>query len=616
MATNANTSLVRVDIQQLVADLQAELVSSNTPTRTIWQDMLADSTGQSLLEFIATNTTFAIFANERALQEAFPNTARLKSSIFAAMRMDAVRLTRKIPATCTVTITKPNDGLPYAIPAYSVFNSPSGALFNRTAILFSSTQTSQSVNLYLGTVVNAQVQGTGNPFQTFISTDQSFTVSDVDVQVSIAGSDIPVVTDGLWHYAAAVSVSAGTNTLTAPQPAVQDRTTKLGQLELNFGNNNFATMPGPNETVSITYATCNGVLGNNPSFNGTTITYNSNANYITAVATSGLVGGADQANPSTYQKVGPALFAAFDRAVNNAEYNAVAVTYPGVIDAKLDGQRTVAPNIVTYMNAIRTALLTTSVWNTTQQQNFKDWFEARSMDSTNLYFVTPVPVNYQIQMSIFCDPTADLVQAQTNAENALQTYTALGLGSIGQTVYMSDITNAAMQSDPAIQYTKLLGPTSDLATSFNLTDLNVVETALGTGSSVGGTYLTYFVSGISAYTPGASAISASATTTSGESLPIAISYTVSASGGTNVEVSWDPIGGYEFVRIYVIRGTSGNVGLLAQIPGSSSSYTDTWSTPNTSVVPPQIDSFGIYYPNCTNIVVTPNIAVGRSQGLN
>ncbi len=606
---NTNNSLVRVDIEQLVADLQASLLSSNTPTRTTWSDILADSTGTALLEWIAGNTTFSIFASERSLQEAFPGTARLKSSLFETMRLLGVRLTRKAPASCTVQITKPADGIAYAIPAYSVFASPQGPLFNRSAIIFNTTQITQTATLYKGTVKNISMNGNGTPFQTFVSSDSAFTISDQDVAVTINGSTIPVVTDGLWHYTSTINSSSGVNTQNIPLPAVQDRTTKLGQLELNFGNNSYGTLPTTGQTVQITYATCNGVLDNNSSFTGTLINYGV-PNYLTIAATTGLSGGADEQNPLTYQRVGPALFAAFDRAVNADEYNAVAATYPGVLDAQISGQGVVAPTVIHYMNALRTSLLTATPWTATEFANFVTWMSTRSMGNMNFYRVDPVAVPYTISVSIFCNSTSDLPQAQINATDALTTYTALGPGSIGRTIYTSQITEALFNSDTSILYSKLANPLVDLATSFGLTDISAVEVA--PGNSVGGTYVTYYMTGISAYSPYASSVSATANVASGESLPIAVSYTVEPSGNTNVKVSWDAVGGYAYIRVYATRGTGQPVGLIDQIPGTQNYFIDTWSVPSTGIVPPQVDSFGIFYPECTSITVVPQVASDKN----
>lgn len=590
MSTN---NLVKIDFEQMLSALQTQVVSNNSA----WQDLLADGTGQSLLEFIATAGSYGVYANERALQEAFPDSARLISSVYAAMRLLGVRLSRKLPASCTATITKPADGQAYVIAAYSQFSSPQGALFNRTAISFTNTQVTQSIVLYAGVVKTVNVTGTGNPLQTFISSDTAFTVSDQDVLVSVGGQPIPVVTDGLWNYGATTAVVNGAQT-TIIAPAVQDKTTAAGALELDFGNSNYGTLPGAGQPVQITYAVTNGQSDNNAAFNGAQIAYD---NYSTIVATSGLTGGADQSPPTTYQRIGPGAFASFNRAVNGPEYNSVAVKYPGVIDAQIYGQSKIAPTVVTYMNVLRVALLTSSVWTTTQQQAFTTWMQQRSMGYMNFYFVTPQPVNYSIIGSVFCNSTADLSTVKQNALAALASITTPSVGWIGRTVYISEIVDTIYKADPNILYVKLSSPAVDFITKFNLT--SIVLNQVGVGTAPTATNLTYYLTGVNTFSGSPQ-----------ESLPLVVSFTTSGQSGNGIQLSWDEVSGLSAINIYTQR-PGGNLGLLISLPGNSTGYFDNFSLVPTSQTFPTIDNFGVWYPNNSTTQLAFYPAADRGTGV-
>ncbi len=580
------TSLVRVDVGQLVAELQQTLRQYAT-----WQDLVIDATGETIIEFLATVAVYAIFANERAFQEVFYDTAKLQSSVLGIARNQGVRIARKLPASCTALITKPADGLTYSIPAYSAFIAAGGvALYNRTAIVFDAVTVSQTATLYVGTIKALNVQGTGNDFQTFVSSESGFVIADVDVLVNIQGVDIPVVTDGLWHYAATPINGVVTTT-----PAVQDATTKNGNLELRFGSANYGTLPAVGQAVTISYAVTTGAAGNNVAFSGTQLYYDT---YSTIVASSALSGGADERNPFDYQRIGPSSFSSFMGAVTAPEYNALAVSYPGVIDARIDGQRIVAPTTPQFMNTLRGCLLTTSAWTSTQWNDFVAWFNKRSMSYMNVYRSDPVPAPYNIDITVYCDSTVpDLSTVQNNVSQALATQLAPQYGWIKRTVYRSDIEGIAKGTSGSILTVQRRQPTYDFVTSNVLFNLALVENAAGSGSSVAGATATYGITAIS-------------TAASGESVPTTID--IVTSGGTSVSGSWDPVDGIATFNVY--RQVNGVLYLLTSLPGTATGFTDTFTSNLGIQQAPIIDGFPLLYPSLVSINVVAKYSTDRGTG--
>ncbi len=586
----STSSPVNVDVQQIITALQQKLASLDS-----WVDLLTSGTGTTLIELVATATGFSIFAVERAFQEAFPDSAILPSSLYSIARLLGSRISRKLPASCSVLITKPADGNAYSIPAYSTFSYPGGFLFNRQAINFSSTQVSQTVTLYQGQVKTLFLSGLGTDYQTFISADASFGVSDADVQVSVSGSAIPVVTDGLWRYPASINSSTGVVT---PNPAVQDRTTLNGALELNFGNSTYGTSPGLGAPVNILYAVTNGLSGNNANFSGTSIAYDT---YSTVVASSGLTGGADQLPPSLYQRIAPPVSASQGRACTYSEYNAIAVTYPGVYDAKIQGQAQIAPSLPSYMAVLRLSLFTTSTWSAAQYATFLSWLQARSMSPMNFWRVDPVGFQFSITANVYCNATADLATVQGNVNNALAALVAPQPGIIGRTTYMSDIYGAIENADPEVLYTQVLTPTTPVVTSPSLYNLAASVTASGSIPAAGRTYQVTCVSMLNGV--------------ANESVPVSVS--ASNQNGSNFEatLSWVPMNGaVNFINIYTTN-TQGQLGLLAQVAGTVSSYVDTGNVaPNIALTPPTVDGFPLFYPEILAINLNMYYASDRGIG--
>ena len=584
----SSTTPVNVDVTQIVTALQQQLGTLDS-----WIDLLTAATGTALIELSATAAGFGIFAVERAFQEAFPDTAMLDSSIYAAARLLGARIARKLPASCTVSVTKPADGLAYTIPAYSQFTFPGGTMFNRQAIVFSTTQTIQNVTLYKGSINTLYLNGLGTDFQLFISSDAGFTVSDADVQVTVSNVVIPVVTDGLWHYQA--TVDAATNT-TINKPAVQDRTTKDGQLELNFGDSVYGTSPDAGAPVVILYAVTDGASGNNASFTGTQLTYDA---YSTVVATTGLSGGADELPASVYQRVAPPVSAAQGRASTYNEYNAIAVTYPGVLDARIQGQNLIAPTRPDFMAVLRCCLLTSTSWTSTQLADFLAWMKQRSQSPMNYWTVSPVPYQFNISANIYCNATADLNSVQQNVQNALQALTAAKYGILGGTQYLNDIHVAIRKADSQVLYAQLLSPTGDIVTSPQLYNLAASVTATGNIPAPGRTYQITLVSMNGGVT--------------NESIPVDV--TITNSTNFQATLTWTPASGaIDFINIYT-TDSNGNTGLLTQLPGTASSYVDTGNTaPNIAQTPPTVDAFPVFYPQVGTITLNMFYASDRGIG--
>lgn len=580
----AITSLTKVDIGQLVQELQQQLAPLPT-----WQDLVIDGTGQTLIEFIGTVGGYAILGNERAFQEGFYGTAQLITSVYEIMRTQGNRLSRKLPSSCSVNVTKPADGLAYTIPAYSQFSGGNINLYNKTAIIFNTSMVLQAVTLYEGIVNTIVVSGTGNDFQTFISIEKDFSIADSDIQVVTSGKTIPVVTDGLWHYA-----QQTINGVLTPNPVVQDSTTSKGELELRFGSANYGFSPASGQQIALSYIVTQGNAGNNASYSGTPITYDT---YSSIIATSGLSGGANETDPRTYERIGPSIFSAFDRATTFNEYNATAVMYPGVIDARLDGQRNLAPNSPAWMNIVRACLITSSPWNSADQAAFITWYSQRSMANINMYLVFAIPYQFTIDLTVYCDPSADLATVESNVENALTQQMAPRYNWIKRTIYRSDIEDIVKGADPTIFVIQRRLPTFDTVTSGTLFNLIATEGTVGSGSSPVNTQVTYGLTMVS-------------TAAAGESLPQSVGLVTV--GGANVTISWDQVNGLAQINIYRLAGAV--YSLVGSVAGSAVNFVDTFNTVLGAQQPPIVDAFPLLYPQLQSVNILAKYSSDRGIG--
>jgi hypothetical protein len=569
-------SRVQPDHNQIAQKLVAIL-----STKDSWKDILTTATGQHIIEMIAAVGAFSQYNIESTLQELFLDTAKLDSSIYAITRMLGVRIGRKSPATCRVTLNRPTALVYYTIPAYSKFVTPKGFLFNRTDLAFPIGVTTIEADLYEGEVRQKTLVGgiddsglTSGPkntdFQTYISAEGGFTVADRDVLVTVDNVNIPVVTEGLWHYKNSV-------------PAVQDATTSDGYLQLIFGNRAFGTKPATGSSIKITYAVTKGEEGNDADFAGTAITYDADPNVVTGTAKvtsdGNLYGGAQELGADSYRELSPLLYASGDRAVTQTDYEALVRTYSSRIkDAKCLGQRDLAPYDVKYMNLVQVTVVADPVFNNSDYIGLFAFLRKKAMYSTVFFRKDAIPVTVNVEADVFCRNTVDLTAAQNAITQNLNDFLRARPNILGFDVFRSDIYETIENSIEGIDYIVLKNPITDTYVNVRGPS-SMTITPNGAGVLPAGTY-TYYLGVVTA---------------TGENIPVRMTGTLASTGG--FQLIWAPVANAISYKLYG-RTVSG-VGLLATIPSNIVLYNDNGTAvPDTLTKPPIVDGSGsnISYP--------------------
>ncbi len=223
-------SAITPDFAGISSQLQSLLSARDT-----WKDLIKSSTGQAVLEMIAQVGELDQFIIEQQLRQAFIDTAVTDSAVRANARTLGVRLLRKSPAQIDVSITPSGAG--FTINAYSSFEVGGVTLFNRSAIVVAASPTVTTATLYEGSVTTKSLVSDGSEFQLFKSEDAAFTVSDLDVVVSVGGGPITVTKTGLWNYPGVSAVS--------------DSTTDEGELLLTFGSDDYGYKPANSVVVDV-----------------------------------------------------------------------------------------------------------------------------------------------------------------------------------------------------------------------------------------------------------------------------------------------------------------------------------------------------------------------------
>ena len=452
---------VQPDYESNVAELQSILNTSPNPA---WNNTAEPGTGQTLIEMIATAQAFNQFSVERGLQESMLDFAQLPSSIYAITRMLGVRLARCAPSMLTAEFVLPMTFTStISIAAYTQFSIGGIDFYNTTQIIFPPNTTTQEVTLYQGTVQNTMLYSNGQALQTFSLTAPDFTIADASITCTVNGAMYLPTTftsfyaTGLWEYGPSDNV-------------FYQSTDSSGNATITFGDGNFGSIPPVNAQINLTYATTLGA-GGNLTLEGTTFSYSTIATAATGTinisivgtATSNAMNGTNQRTASEYKIIGPGSYSAKNRPSTLSDYNAFALNYPGVIDAYFQGQSSFAPNNLGFMMVVQVGILAVPAWTTTEFQAFVAWLQPYAAANLQFIQLTTTAQTVNISANVFCTDQIPLSTLENLIIANLTTLFMPRAGYLGYSIYMSDIIDTIINSDPTgnIQYVQLLSPGTD-----------------------------------------------------------------------------------------------------------------------------------------------------------
>lgn len=559
---NIELSQVRGDFNALVTQLQDHL-----RTKDSWTGFLTTQTGETLLEMVAAVGALNQMRLLRYYQDSFPATALSDTAVYAIASMQGVRINRKAPMGVQVTLVSPSGEV--IVPEMTLFTVAGTPFFNRQA--FTLTSTPITVQLYEGVVERVFTRGLGSFYQTFITKETGFIVSDEDVKVKINGEEIEKTWDGLWKLSS--------------KEGYRDRTLPDGRLQLEFGNDRFGSTPTVNDEVEITYVVTQGTSIQTLKTLNRKVTCDDFPS-IEGEAVANPTGGGEATDPELYKNLSAAQFGNFGSAVTKQQYQNTALSYAGVVDAKTFAQRESNPTAVQWMNLIKIVLLTTTPWNQEDRNRFLEFMYKNTMYSTRIFLENPVPVPVDISITLGCFSWANANDCKASATAAVMELFRLKPGILGRDIFRSDIHDAVMASNAGIEYVVLNTPRSDLIISGAPMDMpKVTAGAINTGSIPVGTYY-YAVSPV-VYAGGVTGV-----------IPPSRFITfVNTIPNTRLTIDFIP---YEGAFQHQVWGRSANqIGLLATIASNQNPtfvddgvFTPTQTPPPTSTVPVRYNTIG------------------------
>lgn len=516
-----NLNPITPDFDTLQTQLQDDL--SNRPS---WAGTLPIQTGSTLIDWIASIGAFDQMKMLRYYQDHFPETAMSDRSVLSIASMQGVRIGRKQAPSISVQLSSP---MPAAIPAFSQFQGAGSYWFTTEAINLAA-NVDQTITLKQGYVVDHTINGLGLPFQTYITPEANFMVSDTDVYVFLNGTQLQKITTGNWKLRGL--------------PGFVDWTLPEGRMMIQFGNADYGSMPSQTDEVRIVYAVTSGAEANTLATATKLLSLTGFPGVKTTVLTNPS-GGSDELPLLTYKTVAAPNFGSFGSSITKGQYYSTILQYPGVIDCLTFAQREVDPGNLEWMNLIHVYLITTTPWNVTEQENFKDWVDGRTMYSTRLVLKEPTPITSDVAVNLYVFNWANPTQCKADAIAAIEQVFALTTGVIGRDITIWDIQQAVANSNKGIDYADIISPNSDLVVSNP--PVAAPTLVVGTGGTLGPANYSYSVGAVMP---------------DGEIVAKNWSTTLVTLANSKVTLTWPSIAGAVSYNVYGRGGLLGNYGLL------------------------------------------------------
>lgn len=397
--------------------LRTDLIAAKSQRMREWTSESPNDFGIVLIELFAYVGDMLSFYADRVANEAFLDSAVLRSSVLTIARMLDYRPTGLGAATTTLQFTTTPAEDEVTIPAG--FKVQTVAATGESAIIFETDEDLvipggggshvEAVSATQGVTTVDEVIGTsaGTPFQRFALFNSPVVDNSIAVTVVEGASELEWSS---WDHL----LDAGPN-----DAAYTTRVDEGGITYVEFGDDVNGRLPLAGAQIKATYRTADGAAGN-VGIGTVTQPYAplvvmGETQGIQAVSNSGAAtGGADPESIASIRENAPRALTAIDRAVTVADYAALARKITGI--GKAAAYSTVANTVYLYLaptgsgGSDVSALLKSTV---------QAYLDDRKMIGTTINIDDPTYVSIDIEVDIHVLPTYKRTSVTTAVTNAL-----------------------------------------------------------------------------------------------------------------------------------------------------------------------------------------------------
>ena len=452
-------SLIRTrpDYESVLAALMREVEKSS-----VWADSDISATGQMLLRAIAADVDYGQFSIARALQEAFPDTARSDDAVLLNARALGNRISRNKPAKLLAIIDRPDTDTILSIPAYEPwtvrYEDDNVTFFNRQIAVFNTGEPTLNVELFEGTPSSLTVVSSGVRFQTIEVGFENGLIGEDDFRVFVDGEEWIRVSDPLWHYGPTDKV-------------FWETTLSTKNVEIRFGSGDYGAVPAAGINIDVYWVETKGGKANRPEF-GLKVTApvaaQSGFGSLTGLSTSAAANGADALPVEYYKHFAGNQRASGGRAVRRSDFRDMALRFgTPVKDALFRGQAEIAPSRPSMMNIVEATILAVPPMTQGDWLAFQEYMDRKMIYRVELRRRDPIIIPMTINAEVYCRPEANLGEAAERLRQRI--YTAFEpspyANSLSYPWFMSDITSKLEGTDDlgdVVEYIKLISPAAEI----------------------------------------------------------------------------------------------------------------------------------------------------------
>lgn len=457
-------SQVTQDFDELYNELARRLSEKET-----WADLLPTNMGSTIMDMFAGAGVTNQYNIELALRESFLLTARRESSVLAGTRWLGVRISRKVSGIVPVMLTNGTE-LTALIAPFSKFLIGDATYYNDRQFLIAPGQTHTGITLYEGepkkleidldTITDLSLYALQIPEADFVVADKDLLVYTVNKETNFV-EEWAATESALWEH--------------GPNDRVYfENTDEEGRPFFIFGDGTNGELLPNNHKLVVRYVVTNGVASNNNT-SGLPVVYAATPE-IKGLTEDAVREGADQKPVNYYKQFAPHLFRSKRRFITKSEKKAGIISFPGVADAEVLGQRDIAPNDPSWMNVVRVCVLpvtsdTLGGANPNPQSiawtRFLEWFE-QHIGHITIQTWNPEKILTSIVLKVAADNTAtDYELLKTNVIEALLALFTRKPGLLGRKLAISDISDAATAIE-GVDYVEVLKPEKSIVPSSKL----------------------------------------------------------------------------------------------------------------------------------------------------
>lgn len=428
----------RVQTRRAIEESMKAYLSTLDDTER-WNDFFESSIGKTVINLLSGIGELLTFKAEVRGKEAYLPTARTQSAVYLLSQMLGYNPNRKKNATGKVTASiQPYANNDFIIPKDFSIDATYPLVIKDNIQVSSGDQIAEGIEVMQGEWVNLEFSLNngnlqGKDWETLFIEEENFQADQFEIYIEVDG--VPVyLRDRLVYLPEELTEYIGD---LGPEESFKDKLNELysntvivktdynGGIILMFGDGLYGKRLQSSNIVNIRYLRTLGagiVLNKETDLGSYVIGEDLNANVVNFKVESKIQGGTNEDSLEKIKYLASWWFQTQFRAVTKFDYEAISLSYPGVISAKVKKIDDECCSIC--ISALKADFTTweTIEWTDVDRQEFLDYLDNYKMLSTKVDFWEPEPAYLNLKIRVVIRPNTNTSQLDDEIRNTIRSY--------------------------------------------------------------------------------------------------------------------------------------------------------------------------------------------------